>query len=133
MSPESPRPPISEDLRRFVLTSVPSVPLLEAMLLMRAAPSAAWNARTVARRLYLGEAAAAALLKDLLGSGIAAEESGSQEPHYRYAPDPTLAAMIDKLAHQYAVDLVGVTSLIHSRMDKRAIQFADAFRWKKEN
>ena len=40
--------------------------------------------------------------------------------------------VIDALAVTYSHDLVRVTDLIHSRLDKRAHQFADAFRWKKE-
>jgi hypothetical protein len=43
-----------------------------------------------------------------------------------------LLAVIDALAQTYSQDLVGVTDLIHSRIDKRAHQFADAFRWKKD-
>jgi hypothetical protein len=133
MPPVPARPQISEDLRRFVLTSVPSVPFLEAILLLKGPPAVVWDIRTVARRLYLGESGAAALLKELVGSGVAIEEAEAQEPRYRYAPDPALAAVLDDLAHQYAIDLVGVTSLIHARVDKRALQFADAFRWKKDN
>ena len=34
---------IPEDIRRFVLTSIPSVPFLEALLLMRAAPEQPWS------------------------------------------------------------------------------------------
>jgi len=132
MSRASERPNIPEDLRRFVLTSVSSVPFLEAILLLRGAPSVAWDTQTVAHRLYLGEPAAEALLTELVGSGIAAESSSANKPLYRYAPAAPLGVILDSLAHHYAIDLVGITSLIHSRVDKRALQFADAFRWKKD-
>jgi hypothetical protein len=36
------------------------------------------------------------------------------------------------VAHAYAQDLVTVTELIHSRIDRRAQRFADAFRFRKE-
>ena len=42
---------IPEDVRRFVLTSIPSVPFLEALLLMRANPAQGWSRDTLARRL----------------------------------------------------------------------------------
>jgi len=52
---------------------------------------------------------------------------------FTYAPaHPELAAVLDALADTYARDLLGVTALIHTRVDKRAQQFADAFRWKKD-
>ena len=41
------------DVRRFVLTSIPSVPYLEALLLLRAEPQHAWTAGDLARRLKL--------------------------------------------------------------------------------
>jgi hypothetical protein len=44
-----------EDVRRFILSSVGSVPYLEALLLLRSAPEVSWGARQVAQRLYIGE------------------------------------------------------------------------------
>lgn len=118
------------EVRRFILTSVPSVPYLEAILLLRTDPGAAWDSALVARRLYLREQQVTELLKALAAAGIAQEvEPGS----FQYRPDsPDLAAMLDRLAQVYSSNLVGVTDLIHSRIDKRAQQFADAFRWRKD-
>lgn len=121
------------EVRRFVLTSIPSVPYLEAILLLRTDPGAAWDAAIVARRLYLAEPQAAELLRALAASGIAqpAQEAGAA---LRYQPaTPELAAILDQVARVYATNLVGVTDLIHSRIDKRAQQFADAFRWRKDS
>ena len=66
--------PFPEDLRRFVLTSIPSVPFLEALLLLRAAPDRHWHADTLARRLYVGERTAQALLQDLCRAGMVAPD-----------------------------------------------------------
>ncbi len=41
--------PIPEDLRRLILTAIPSVPYLEAMLLLRMAPERQWDTREVAQ------------------------------------------------------------------------------------
>lgn len=118
------------EVRRFILTSVPSVPYLEAILLLRTDPAAAWDAALVARRLYLREHQVTELLKALAAAGIAQEVEPAS---FQYRPDtPDLAAMLDRLAQVYSSNLVGVTDLIHSRIDKRAQQFADAFRWRKE-
>ncbi|MBL0418979.1 hypothetical protein JI739_01345 [Ramlibacter sp. AW1] len=127
------RPELPPDLRRFIATSIPSVPYLEAVLLLRAEPSTAWTASTMARRLYLPEADAARLLADAAEAGMAQVSSGTQDPIYGYAPStPELAQVLDRLAAHYAVDLVTVTDLIHSKVEKRAQQFADGFRWRKD-
>lgn len=121
---------VPADVRRFILTSIPSVPYLEAVLLMRAEPDDTWDASRLARRLYVGERTAADLIGLLTAAGVAAAEGSG--PAVRYAPQPELGALIDRVASAYASDLVAVTDLIHSRIDKRAQQFADAFRFRKE-
>lgn len=124
--------PIPDDLGRFILTSIPSVPYLEAMLLLRGEPATLWSSSQLARRLYVPEAQALELLQNLQAAGIAAEhpEGGSA---YQYQPAPELAQMLDRLAQRYSTDLRTVTNLIHSRVDRRAYQFADAFRWRKDS
>lgn len=118
------------DVRRFVLTSVPSVPFLEAVLLLRDSPGTDWDAPRLARRLYVSERVATGLLEQLAGCGIAEPAAGGNG--VRYAPPPELRQLLDGVAAAYAADLVAVTDLIHSRIDKRAQQFADAFRFRKE-
>ncbi|HEY0824150.1 MAG TPA: hypothetical protein VGD76_10220 [Ramlibacter sp.] len=122
---------LPDDIRRFVLTSIPSVPYLEALLLLRSQPQQAWGAAAVARRLYVPEARAAELLRALQESELVAWTEGEG---FRYAPrDEALRITIDTLDRLYATRLVEITSLIHTRVEKRAMQFADAFRWKKDN
>lgn len=118
------------DLRRFILTSIPSVPYLEAVLLLRADPAQEWGAAQLARRLYVPEPTGAELLQLLRDSGIASQEGAAGT--IRYAPGTELRELVDRLAEAYAHDLVAVTRLIHSRIDRRAQQFADAFRFRKE-
>jgi hypothetical protein len=123
-------PPLPAEVHRFVLTSIPSVPYLEAVLLLRAEPAVAWDAPRLARRLYVPEAVAAELVDQLAAAGIASMEGAA----VRYAPaTDELRELLDALAHAYTVNLVTVTDLIHSRTGKRAQQFADAFRWRKDN
>lgn len=121
---------LSDEVRRFILTSVPSVPYLEALLLLRAESGRAWDSFQVAGRLYIGEGQALELLQGMQQCGIAARAADGS---FSYAPaTPELTQVIDELAALYSQDLVGVTDLIHSRTDRRAHQFANAFRWKKE-
>jgi hypothetical protein len=124
---------LPDHVRRFLLTSVPSVPYLEAILLLRADRDTSWSAAGLAGRLYLPEPAAADLLQGLAGAGIA-RVADAQPPVYTYQPvSVELAAMLDDVAKAYSDHLVKVTDVIHSRVDRRAQQFADAFRWRKDS
>jgi len=123
------KPPLPDEIRRFVLTSIPSVPYLEALLLLRSQEQQAWRTADVARRLYVPDALAAELLQSLHASGLVDMEGES----FRYAPrQEATRATIDQLQQLYTTRLVEITSLIHTRLEKRALQFADAFRWKKK-
>lgn len=126
--------PIPDDLRRFVLTSIPSVPHLEALLLLRAAPAALWSGVMVAERLYIGEKLALGIMQDLCRAGMS-------DPHdapdgailYRYRPaTPAMGVLVDRLAVLYASHLLEVTHLIHSTLERKAQLFADAFKWRKD-
>lgn len=124
---------LPDDVRRFILTSVPSVPYLEAILLLRGEPRAPWNAAAVARRLYLAEPVAGQLLQSLASAGIAQPYPESPGA-FMYGPaTPELSEMLEAVAKAYGTNLVKVTDLIHSRVDRRAQQFADAFRWRKDS
>jgi hypothetical protein len=125
---------IPEDLRRFVLTSIPSVPFLEALLLMRADPAQAWSRDSLARRLYVRDRVADSLLAELCRAGIAVSCPEAGPDAYCYRPrEEALRDLIDRLADLYASHLVEVTHLIHSSLDRKAHQFADAFKWRKDS
>jgi len=122
--------PVPDEVRRFILTSIPSVPHLEALLLLRADGTRSWDAGEVARRLYINGSQATGLLDALVEAGMAGRAGDGA---YVYAPSSDeLRTAIDALAVTYATNLVGVTDLIHSRTVKSALKFADAFRWTKE-
>jgi hypothetical protein len=122
--------PLPAEVRRFILASIPSVPYLEAILLMRDRPDTLWDAQMIAARLYLPQGQAVQLLKTLQADGIAAADDTSGACRYR--PSVHQATMLDRVATLYPTHLHAVTELIHSRMDKRARHFADAFRWRKD-
>jgi hypothetical protein len=126
------RETIPADIRRFILTSILSVPYLEAMLLLRNEPDTLWNGREVGQRLYIGDTSALALLAQLEAAQVLSK-TADQPPLYRYDPAVELREMIDRLADIYARQLLEVTHLIHSRLDKRARQFADAFKWRQDS
>ena len=127
-----PRDPLPEDLRRFILTSIASVPFVEAMLIYRDARGAAVSDELIARRLYMGEKPAADVVRQLREAGVV-EPAGSDPISHRFRPGTLeLAGRLEQLAAYYRSNLVDVTDLIHSRTARRAQQFADAFKLRKD-
>jgi hypothetical protein len=105
---------LPDEIRRFILTSIPSVPHLEALLLMRNEPGP-WNAATLSCRLYMMNArVAVGVLADLRRVGLLCCE-GQASGHYCYAPaSDELRGLVDRLADVYSRHLVAVSHLIHS-------------------
>ena len=126
---------LSDDVRRFLLASVSSIPYLEGLGLLRSQPETRWSVRQVAQRLYVSEKKAQELLSELEAAGVVGRFL-PDVPQFRYQPaTQDLRRMLDGLAEVYAHHLVELTHLIHSRADKRdkrAQNFADAFRWRKD-
>ena len=119
---------IPGDVRRFLLATIPTVPHLEALLLLRGNREG-WTLAHLANRLYVDPSTASALVDDLVVAGLAA----SVGEVYRYAPaDAGIATTVDALAALYARHMVVVAELIHSSSDRKAQRFADAFRLRKE-
>lgn len=122
---------ISDEVRRFILTSIPSVPHLEALLLLRQSASA-WNAASLAARLYVTAKKAGELLDELERAGFLQREEGATTT-YRYAPaSEAQADIVGRTAEAYAEHLVEVTKLIHEGTSTGMQEFAEAFRFRKE-
>jgi hypothetical protein len=122
--------PISESLRRFILTSVPSVPFVEALLIFRDAGRARVTIEQLSGRLYIDARRTAEIVEQLRGAGII--EALPEASGWRYAPAAELAPVLDELAQRYRSSLVEVTELIHSSTGRMAHRFADAFKWRKD-
>ena len=93
-----PREPIPEDVRRFILTSVLSVPFLEALLLYREARGEALPPTQVGRRLYISERATVEVIEQLLASRFIEPATGDAVGH-RFAPEGEVAALVEQVAH----------------------------------
>lgn len=121
-----------DELRRFILTSIPSIPFVEALLLFMGQAGLALDAPTVARRLYVSDAAAADLAWQLAEAGIV-DPVGGAAPSWRFAPrTKDLERMLHLLAAYYSSHLIQVTDLIHSLGARKAQRFADAFLLRKD-
>ena len=126
-----PKSEIPDDVRRFVLMRIPSVPHIEALLLLRASAPSQWSAHDLAQRLYVRPAIAELVLAEMHQAGIVHAHASSCYSYER--PRGTLGDVIDELAAFYSTHLVEVTTLIHSKLERKAQQFADAFDFRKES
>jgi hypothetical protein len=123
---------VTQEVSRFILTSIPSVPYLEAVLLLRQEANSAWNAQTLSRFLYISEAKSQAILADLQEAGVVVVED-EEVPAFRYLPASSkLREQIDLLAAIYPKNVVEITNLIHSNSKSKVQQFADAFKLRKD-
>lgn len=122
---------IPPNVRRFVLTSIPTVPHIEALMLVRATAPARWTPSALAQRLYVQPAVASGVLADLYSAGMLQSEDSSSTYYFREQPCE-LCDVIANLAVLYSSNLVEITLLIHSKLDRKAQQFADAFTFRKE-
>lgn len=123
---------IPDEVRRFVLTSIPSVPHIEALMLVRATTPARWTPADLAQRLYVAPAVARGVLEDLCRAGMIQDEEATSA-YYFDERSNELGDVIGKLAILYSSNLVEITMLIHSKMERKAQQFSDAFNFRKDN
>lgn len=123
---------IPDDIRRFIVQCIPSVPFLEALLLLRESGCKEWDSAQLAQRLYLDTPTAGVLLAQLTRTGLLRLEE-SATPRYVYAPrTQQLNILVDQLAAVYGQNLVEVSTLIHLKTNRKAHLFADAFVWRKK-
>ena len=121
---------LPEDLIRFINTSIPGIPFLEALLLLKTEPEKSWDVESVCNRLYLPTTMVTNLLESLCAAGMATEDIS----HFRYQPrSDELRDLIDRLSESYQNNLVEVTGIIHSSTGNKAQIFADAFKWKRDS
>ena len=123
---------ISDAVRRFVLTSLPTVPHLETLLLLWREPREDWAVEQIAARLYVAPGVAATLADELCAAELL--QCAGEPRRYRCrAEQPALAALIQALDSTYRAHLREVTALIHSRADHQAARFAQAFSWRNKD
>lgn len=106
---------VPADIRRFVLASLPSIPHVEALMLLRATAPQPWTAQALASRLYVTRDVAVTVLAELEAAGmLRCGEAG-----FGYAAGGA-EDLIDRLAVYYATQLVEITRMIHSRASGRS-------------
>ena len=123
--------PISDAVRRFVLTSIPTVPHMETLLLLWREPNLTWLVEDIAKRLFVSPGLAESVADDLCQADLF--ECIGEPRRYRCRREPpSLAHLLTDVEAAYNRHLREVTSLIHSNVDRKAARFAQAFTWEKK-
>jgi hypothetical protein len=105
--------PIPEAVSRFLLAYVPSVPHLEALLLIRRSVDRAWSADRIAASLYIDADAATHCLDDLVRHGLLVADDAPRRYRVRNT-SPELSSLLEELDRGYARRVRDVAELIHS-------------------
>src|SRR5262245_45212297 len=89
---------IPDDVRVFLLQHIDSIAHLEALLLLRTAPTCTWSAETIAKRLYITTQEATVVLERLAADGFL-NTPPDLPGGYQYHPiSGELADMVDRVA-----------------------------------
>ena len=83
--------------------------------------------------MRFGAVATGSMKPQLAETGVVAREDTAGGHAWRYAPrTPELEALCARIDDIYGRQLVQVSRLIHSKGDRAAQRFADAFKWRKD-
>lgn len=120
------------DVQQFILKRIDSIAQLEALLLLSGHAHVEWSVEAVARRLYISEQETVAQMERMREQGLVAVMPGDPVT-YRYETESAeLDAIVKRVVESYVKHLVPVTNLVHEKARARVKQFADAFKFRKE-
>jgi hypothetical protein len=116
---------------RFIVEEIESVPHLEALLLVFNSRSRTWSVEEMAQSLYIQTEIAAKILADLQQRKLIA---ASDKPgHFLYVSvSADRDDVVQDLDSVYRREVVRISSMIHSKASAGVLDFARAFRIKKD-
>lgn len=121
-----------EEVYRFILNQIDSVPHMEALLLLWENRPKEWSDAEIAKRLYVTADFARNIMSDLVRRRLVA--AGTQPPRqYWYElKSEDQDRLVETVAATYRRELVRVSTFIHAKASSAVRDFADAFRFKRE-
>ena len=129
MTPPELPPELSDDVVRFIADYIDSVPQLEALLLLWDTAPRAWSIDELAARIYVSPQITQDIVSALERRRlIFRDERGA----LAFSPEAPDAARMAEVSGTYRRRLSQVAGLIHSKASLGVLEFARAFRLKKE-
>jgi hypothetical protein len=125
-------PPGSDEIDRFILNEIDSVPQLEALLLFWNSRPRNWSCLDMARALYVSQDAATGILNYLAQRRLVAEVTAGSGTYSLLCEEQDRVDMLGALDRAYRHELVRVSTMIHSKASRGVRDFAKAFRFKRD-
>lgn len=120
---------LSDEVLRFLVDSMDTVPELEALMLLRASAPRAWTAEALAARVYVAPEEAQRIGANLERKGLVGAAPGGG---WAFDRQGALANTVEQVALAYREQLVKVARVIHDKGSRGVREFARAFDIKKE-
>lgn len=121
---------ISEDVRRFIRSSVRSVWALELLLLMRREPDRSWTVDALTSELRGSRQLVTDILSGFIERGLVVSDTSQT---YRYRPaDSALDELVRDLEKVYAERRIALIQEIVAAPNEKIQTLADAFKLKRE-
>ena len=120
------------EVDRFLISRIDSVPHLEALLLVWRCRPNTWTLNELAERLYVKSESARSIVADLIREELIALVDGPAE-RYGYASKSERQDVLMKdVEEAYRRELIRISNLIHSKAPASVREFARAFRFMKQ-
>jgi predicted ArsR family transcriptional regulator len=121
-----------DEVLRFFLDNIDSVPELEALLLLWQHRPNSWTISDLSKRLYIDPEQTRNILQGLSRKQFIFDDE-ARSGSYRYQSDSEQRdELIGRAEKMYRREIVRISTLIHSKPSRAIRDFADAFRFTKE-
>jgi DNA-binding MarR family transcriptional regulator len=117
---------------RFILDEIDSVPHLEALLLLWRNKEKTWRVEEMARSLYVKAEQADNILQDLVRRNLVVVCTEGERVYAYDSSSENQNALLRQVDQTYRRELIRVSRMIHSKAAPAIRDFARAFRFTKE-
>jgi hypothetical protein len=121
-----------EEVYRFILNQIDSVPQMEALLLVWESRPKKWIESELAERLYISADVVRNIMQELVRRRLLAGDTQAARQYFYESKSEELDGLIEAVAATYRRDLVRVSTFIHTKTSSAVRDFAKAFKFTKE-
>lgn len=124
--------PNEDDVVRFILERIDSVPHLEALLLIWNGRPKVWSLDELAHRLYVERNTAMNLLRGLVKQNLIVKAPDLPDHYFYESRSAEIDRLVEAVHARYRLEIVAISTMIHRKESSPVRGFADAFRFTKE-
>jgi transcription initiation factor IIE alpha subunit len=121
-----------EEVYRFILNQIDSVPQMEALLLIWETRPRQWSENEIAKRLYISVDSVRNVMQDLVRRRLLAASADAARQYWYESKSEDVDRLVEAAATTYRRDLVRVSTFIHTKASSAVRDFAQAFKFKRE-